>query len=51
MDEEDSISRNAREQIRDRRMLDDIFVRGCLFTFLAVVLLMMVCTICVVATG
>ena len=50
MDKEDLISRNAREQIQDRRT-GRIFVRGCLFTFLAVVLLMMVCTICVVVSG
>ena len=50
MDKEDLISRNAREQIQDRRTRR-IFARGCLLTFLAVVLLMMVCTICVVAAG
>ena len=50
MNQEDPISWNAREEMQDRRT-KRIFARGCLSVFLAVVLLMMVCTICVVASS
>ena len=50
MNQDDEVRRNAQEEIQDRRT-KRLFARGCLFTFLAVVLLMMVCAICVVAVG
>ena len=50
MNEEDPVSQDARESIQERRT-KRLFARGCLSVFLAVVLLMMVCTVCVVATG
>ena len=49
MNQEDPVSQDARESIQERRT-KRLFARGCLSVFLAVVLLMMVCTVCVVAT-